>query len=290
MSGTPWGPEGLSGPTQVPAGAEIGMAASASPDEHDIILFDGSGNGVVADGTQVNAKVAGVMYPDKRSDVSATAGKNVVRLWDGFGERYPVKSGDGFTAADSCIPAYISAQKEIAKSPSAAGVGRTIGGLFIQLARNGVDAIAWLGPIGQLLARAQLLASNFDFAQYEINDSAANSTIGEQVIGIVKVPGVVTAVDYIGAAFTADNTNYATGTIAKRGAADAYASATTIATFDSRAASQGAATAFTPYPWALSGTAANLRLIPGDVITLVTTKASSGKQMIGSIDVYGKVL
>lgn len=289
-SGTQWGPDLGVRDTQAPAGSNVAMAASEDPSEHDIILYDASGNGEVADGTQVNAKVAGVMYPDKRSSVSSSAGLNVIRVWDGYGERMPQKSGDAFTAADACVPAYISAAKEIARSPSASGIGRVIGGLFLKLARNGTDAITWLGPIGQLLARASLDVDNFGFAHYEIVDSAANATISERVIGIVKAPGVVTAVTYTGAAFAADNSDYATGTIAKRGAADAYAAATTIADFDSRAANEGAATAFTPYAWDLSDTAAALRLIPGDVITLVTTKANSGKSLIGSIDVYGKVL
>jgi hypothetical protein len=265
------------------------MAANETPEQDDIVILDSSGYGVVADGTQYNLRSAGVMYPDQRSTSSTTNGRNAVRVWDGYGAKMPMKSGDAFTANDVCVPAYVSAAKELAKSASASGLGRIIGGLALGLDKNG-DLLAWLGPIGQLLARASLLADNYQFAQYAIADAAASTAISERVIGIVKKPGVVTVVNYTGAAFAADNTDYATGTLAKRGAADSYAAATTIATFDSRAANQGAATAFTPYAWALSGTAANLRLIPGDVLTLVTTKAASGKSLSGSIDVFGKVL
>ncbi len=288
--GTQWAPMGIPGGPQNPAGAEVGMAANEAPSEHDIILLNASGYGVVGDGSQINLRSAGLMSPDKRSAASTSNGGNVVRVWDGFGERMPQKSADPFALNDVCVPGYISAAKEIAKSASASGLGRSIAGLVLSLARNGTDVITWLGPIGQLLARASLLADYFRFAGYEIQDAAATTTIAERVIGIVKTPGVVTAVSLTGAVVAADNSDYATGTIAKRGAADAYAAATTIATMDTRAAGTGAITAFTPYAWALSGTAANLRLIPGDIITLVTTKANSGKTLTGSIDVYGKVI
>lgn len=288
-TGTPWAPDlGVHG-TQLPAGDTVGMAASEAPEEHDIILLNSSGYGVVADGTQVNLRAAGIMYPDKRTTTSTTAGRNVVRVWDGVGARMPMKSGDELTANDICVPVYISDNKEIAKTAYAAGVGRSILGLALGLDEE-AEAVFWAGPVGQLLARASLAADYNAFARYAIADASASTAISERVIGRVLVPGVVTSVAYTGAAFTADNSDYATGTIAKRGAADAYAAATTIATFDSRAANQGAATAFTPYAWALSGTAANIRLIPGDVLTLVTTKAASGKTLSGSIDVFGKVI
>lgn len=288
--GTNWHPNLGTGGTQLPVGAEVGMAASEDPTEDDLILLNASGYGVVADGTQVNARLAGIMYPDKRSDVNTTAGRNVIRVFDGVGSRYPQKSGDGFTIADSCVPAYISAQREVAKTASASGVGRSIGGLFLRLERNGVDAIVWSGPIGQLLARASLIADNFTFGEYKIADAAASSTLTERAFARVKVPGVVTGIDYSGAAFSASNSDYLLITIKRYNAYDSYASGVTVATYDSRAANQGAAAAFTPAAFALSGTAANLRLLPGDVLTITETKTGSGQQAIGDIDVVGKVI
>jgi hypothetical protein len=289
-TGTKWAPDlGMHG-TQLPAGDTVGMAADEAPEEHDIILLDSSGNGVVADGSQVNLRAAGIMYPDKRSTASATAGRNTVRVWDGLGARMPMKSGDELTANDICVPVYISDQKEIAKSASASGVGRSILGLALGLDEE-EEAVFWGGPIGQLLARLSLLGDNNAFARYAIADAAASTAISERVIGRVKVPGVVNSVAFTGAAVTADATDYATGTIAKRSALDSYAAATTIATFSTiTVTGTGSISAFTPYAWTLSGTAANLRLIPGDVITLVTTKGGSGKSLTGSIDVFGKVI
>lgn len=291
--GTSFAPKLSASSTQIPAGAVVGLAASEAPTGHDLILLDSSGNGVVATGAaaQANLRAAGIVDPDMSVTASTTAGASKVRVWDGHGAKYPMKSGDAFTASDVTVPFYISAAKEIAKSASASGIGRAIGGLFLKLDVNGTDAITWSGPIGQLLARLSLLADYAPLAHYEIVDASASTAISERAIGYVTKVGVVTSVSFAGAAVTADGTDYATGTIAKRSAADSYAAATTIATFSTNTSGgTGSIAALTPYAWTLSATAANLRLVPGDVITLVTAKAASGKSLIGSLDVIGKVI
>lgn len=288
--GTKWAPDlGVRG-SQVPPGDDVGMAANADPGEHDVIVLDASGNGVVCDGTQTGARCVGVMYPDKRSTVTAPAGHNIVRVWNGYGERMPMSAsvGDSFTSNDRCVPCYISAERQVGKLALSSGVGRPLGGLTLRV--HDGEAVTWIGDVAQAIARGVVIADHFTFAGYKIADASASTAISEVVIGRVNAHGTITSVAYTGAAFAADNTDYATGTIAKRSALDAYASATTIATFDSRAANQGAATAFTPYAWALSGTASHLQLVPGDVITLVTTKAGAGKSLSGVIDVVGKVI
>lgn len=289
--GTNWAPDLGVGGTQVPVGCTVGMAASENPKEDDYILFDASGNGVVASGNaaQAGLKAAGVMYPDKRSDVSTTAGANKIRVWNGWGMRYPEKSGDEFAATDRCVPAYLSAAKEIGKTSHTSGALRAIAGLMVRLDPKG-DPIVWGGEIGQLIARISLLVDSHPFAEYDLHDAAASTTISERVIGYVTAHGVVTAASFGGAAVAADNTDYATGTIAKRVPTDSYAAATTIATFDTRSSGTGAVTAFTPYALALSGTAAALRLIPGTLITLVTAKGGSGKVLSGALTLTGKVI
>lgn len=289
MSGTQWAPE-ISATTQLPAGATVGMAANITPTEQDIIALNASGYGVICDGTQSNARVCGVMYPDKRSTSSTEAGGNVVRLWNGYGARMPMSSaaGDAFTSNDRCAPCYVSDLREVGKLPTDTGIGRPLGGLTLGL--DGDEAVTWLGDVAQVVARGLVIAEDFTFAAHRIADASASATISETVIGKVNTHGVVESVNYAGAAFAADNTDFARATIAKRSLADAYASATTIATFDSRSSGQGAATAFTPKGFALSATAANLRFVPGDVITLVTLKDGSGKSFVGVIDVVGKVI
>lgn len=286
--GTPWAPDlGVSG-TQLPTGLAVGMAANEDPIPSDIIGLNASGYGITVEETDPNVRVAGV-YDESRSVVSATNGLNRIRVFNGYGMRMPMSESAPFTSNDRVVPAYVSDRRQIGKNSSATGLPLPLAGLMLALDSDGTP-IAWIGDVAQLLARAQVIAEDFTFAGFEIADASASTAIAEKVIGRVNVHGYVDSVAYTGAAFAADNSDYATGTIAKRSALDAYAAATTIATFDSRAANQGASTAFTPYAWALSGTAANLRLIPGDVITLVTTKASSGKSLIGWIDVAGKVL
>lgn len=276
--------------SQIPAGADLGMAANDAPGLHDLLAFNAAGYGVTLTGAESGLYMAGVC-DDQRSTSSTTAGANVVRIWNGFGREMPMSSavGDAFTATDHIAPVYVSASKELGKLGTDTGVPRVIAGLFLRFNRDGEPQF-WLGAEAQTVARAMLAAEGTKFARYDIADGSASATLAERVIGRVTVPGVVTAGYYTGAAFAADNTDYMTLTLAKRSVLDSYAAATTIATLDSRAANQGAATAFTPLAWALSGTAANLRLIPGDVITLVEAKGGAGKSAIGEISLVGKVI
>lgn len=284
--GVTWAPDlGVSG-TQLPIGLRADMAANEDPIMHDIIGLNASGYGVSVDETDIGVRIVGV-YDEQRSVVSATNGANRIRVFNGYGMRMPMSTTAPFTANDHVVPAYASGRREIGKSASASGIPLPLVGVMLGLDSDGTP-IAWIGDVAQAFARTLVAGAAVRFGGYEIVDAAANTAIGERVIGRVTVGGTIDTVTYAGAAFAADNTDYATGTLAKRSALDAYAAATTIATFDSRAANQGAATAFTPYAWALSGTAANLRVIPGDVITLVTTKANAGKSLIGWIDLVGK--
>lgn len=288
MSGTTYQAE-RSAFSAIPVGLDVGMAANVAPGEHDLIGLDSSGRGIVLDGTQAGARVLGV-HDEKRSTASAIDGQNVVRVWNGYGVDMPMSadSGDAFTSADGIAPAYVSGPKEIGKLGAVGGVARTVAGLFLRLTRSGKPTL-WIGDIAQTIARAIMSVDAFTFASYPIADAAANTAITERTIARVRVPGVVETVAYTGAAFAADDTDYVTATLAKRSSADSYATATTIATFDSRAAAQGAASAFTPKGWLLTATAANRRLVPGDVLTLVTVKGGAGKSQIGVIDVGGKV-
>lgn len=289
MSGGTYTPERAAF-SQLPLGLEIGMAANEVPSEDDIIGLNAAGYGIVLDGSDVGARVLGV-HNEARSTANAANGANVVRLLNGYGAAMPMSAdaGDSFLSTDYLLPAYVSAAKELGKLGTDAGIARPVAGLYLYTDRGG-KPVFWIGDVAQLVARGLLIADAFTFASYPIADAAANSTLAERVIARVTKPGVVTGVAYAGAALAASNTDYGTVVIAKRSALDSYAAATTIATYDTRAANQGAAAAFTPAAFGLSATAAALRVVPGDVITIVETKASSGQQFAGVIDVLGKVI
>lgn len=110
--------------------------------------------------------------------------------------------------------------------------------------------------------------------QKEADDGAASTATAEFPFAHVRrksrVKNITVACD--ATALAADNTDYVTITVAKRTAAG---SAVTLGTYDSRAANQGALTAFVPVEFAL--TAANLGLAAGDVLTGAVAKAGSGK-------------
>lgn len=107
-----------------------------------------------------------------------------------------------------------------------------------------------------------------------VADQGAAAAIAEypfaHVRRAVRVRSITITVD--ATALAANDTDYVTMTIGKR---TAGGSRTTIGTYDSRAANQGALTSMTPVEWAL--TAANVDLAAGDVLTYQNALGGSGK-------------
>ena len=66
--------------------------------------------------------------------------------------------------------------------------------------------------------------------------------------------------------------------------------AVTIATYDSRAAGNGAATAFVPKAWTLSVVAGALDLLETDEVTIAIVKGGSGQVLTGRINITGKAI
>jgi hypothetical protein len=162
-------------------------------------------------------------------------------------------------------------------------------GLVFGITQEGTPR-AWVGPQAQAVARGVLIANNYPLGQFGIADAAASTAVAERAIRRPKIKGTVTDVTFTGAAVTGDNTDYATITIAKRGLADAYAAATTIATYDTRITGQSTITALTPTSLTLSVVAGALYLLETDILTIVTTKGGSGKVLTGEFLVNGKAL
>ena len=168
------------------------------------------------------------------------------------------------------------------------GVGEfSLGGLVFGLAVDSTP-VAWCGPVASLLARSQLVANAVNGGAYQIADAAASTTTAETAMTRPKMHGVVTAVEYVGGAIAANNTDYVTITISKRDGAGG--GATVVATYDSRAANQGAATAFVPMAFALSAVNGALNLLETDVLTVTVAKGGAGKAVVGSIRVVQKVI
>ena len=109
----------------------------------------------------------------------------------------------------------------------------------------------------------------------------------ERAIPSSKIHGLVSAIQFVGAAVAADNTDYVTITVSKRDGAGG--AAVVLGTYDSRAANQGAVTAFVPAAFSLSAVAGALNVLETDIITLTVAKGGAGKTLTGAFRVITKV-
>ena len=284
-----WGPIGLT--TQLPAGDTVRQQANAQAGQGQAVFYNSAGNVALNDGATPGLICAGVVFPDKLSPLSTTAGASAVMVHQGMGSGCPAstESGDGFTAADVCAVAFDAGEGVPGKLSNFDGNNRSLLGIVFGVDERGYPRL-WAGPQASTLARSLLISQAFLHGSYQIADAAASTTTAERAIPRASVHGVVTSVKFVGAAVAADNTDYVTVTIAKRGSSDSYASATTIATYDSRAANQGAISALTPASFALSAVAGALDLLEDDILTIVVAKGGSGKTLTGVVLVNGKAI
>jgi len=231
-------------------------------------------------------------FADRDSDGSTTAGAAFdIGRWN-FVSGYPnsTTSLDAILATDVAVPFYFADNQTIGKLSHVSGSNRSVGGLAFGLDEDDSTPIIWSNPVAWLLARATMLANATILGSHQIADAAANTATTERAIVSANLHGTITSVEFVGAACAADNTDYDTITIAKRGSADSYAAATTVATYDTRGANQGAIAAFTPAAFALSAVAGALNLLEDDVLTIVVVKGGAGKLLSGAFTVNGKVL
>lgn len=292
MTATAYSDSGWShiGPsTQLPSGNALPLRANAQAGRGQAVYFDVNGDVALNDGTVAGELSAGFADPTYLSPVSATAGAAETMVHQGFGSGRPASTiaNDGFTKADQLVVVYDAGNGVPGKLSTYAGNKRSIMGLAF-----GVDAlghpIVWASPVAAGIARSLLATSSALFASYQLADAAASTATAERTIPHAQLGGTIGSVVYNGAAVAADNTDYVTVTISKRDGAGG--AAVVLGTYDSRAANQGAASAFEDKAFALSVVAGALNLLPTDIVTVTVAKTGAGQQLIGTILVNGKVV
>lgn len=282
-----WAPEGAG--TQLPPGDNLPLAASQQAGLGQILMYDASGNVILADGTDPGLYAAGRAYPEKLSGTSTTAAAAALLAWTGYGSGDPASTiaSDGFSKIDVCTPAFVADGNMLGKKSNDSGSNRGLAGLVLGVDVNG-NPRSYVGPIAQAIARGVLIADRFMLASTEIADAAANTAISEKAILRPRVKGTVTSISLTGAAIVADNTDYITVTVSKRDGAGG--GAVVLGTYDSRAANNGAVTAFVPAEFTLSVVAGALYLLETDIVTITTVKGGSGKVITGQVLVNGKAI
>ncbi|MEQ9318192.1 MAG: hypothetical protein RIF41_03495, partial [Polyangiaceae bacterium] len=198
------------------------------------------------------------------------------------------EANDAFAAGDLAVPAFAVDNQTVGKKSTGTAGIRSFVGLAMGLDEdNGNTPIIYPGPIGWLLARAAHVLDAIAGAEYQIADGSAAATTAERAIPRKKVKGLVTAIEFVGAAVTADNTNNATVTISKRDGAGG--GATVLGTLSTDPDDEGAITAFVPKAFTLSAVAGALDLLETDVLTVTVAKGGSGQTLTGAIRVIQKV-
>lgn len=282
-----WCPEGAM--TQLPPGATIPAQASSQAGLGQFIFYDANGRAALNDGTVPALVSAGVAYPAKISASAPTAGAASMMSWWGFGGHAPASTvaSDTPTAASFCTPVWCKDENTVGLLSNYAGSNRSLVGLCFGLLDDGSPRV-WAGPVAASVARGVLIANAFPLAHVAIADAAANTATTEKAINRPRIKGYVTSVSYTGSALVVGDTDYVTVSVAKRDGAGG--GAVVIATYDSRAAGNGAATAFVPKEFTLSVVAHALELLETDVVTVTVVKGASGQVLTGTILINGKAL
>lgn len=280
-----WGTIGLG--TQLPAGDTLPLQASAQAGQGQAVFFNASGDVALNDGITPGLVCAGTCT-EKLSATSSVAAGASLMVHQGFGSGMPASTiaNDAFTKADFCAVAFDAGNGVPGKLSNYSG-SRSILGVVFGVDERGYPRL-WAGPAASAVARALLVADRFSLASTEIADAAASTAISEKAIRRPKVKGTVTSIEFTGAAIAADNTDYITVTVAKRDGAGG--GAVTLGTYDSRAANNGAVTAFVPALFTLSVVAGALYLLETDIVTITTVKGGSGKVITGPVTVHGKAI
>lgn len=275
--------------TQLPSGDTVPLAASAQAGQGQAVYFDANGDVALNDGTVPGLVCAGVADPGKLSVLSTTRAASALMVHQGFGTGQPDSTiaNDSFSAVDQCVVAFDVGNGVPGKLSNYSGSNRSIMGLVFGVDDMGNPRV-WAGPVASAVARAVLIEKNFSLASTEIADAAASTAIAEKAIRRPKVKGTITSIEFTGAAIAADVTDYITVTVSKRDGAGG--GAVSLGTYDSRAANNGAVTAFVPASFTLSVVAGALYLLETDIVTITTVKGGSGKVITGPVTVHGKAI
>jgi len=199
-------------------------------------------------------------------------------------------AGDTITDTDYAVPFWCEDNQTVGKLSNQGGSNRSLGGLVFGLDPDpdgGNAPMLWTSPIAWLVARGSLIANAYNGGSYAFADAAANTVTAETAMHREKVHGTATAIEFVGAAVAADNADYVTITVRKRDGSGG--AGIVLGTYDSRAANQGAITAFVPAAFSLSGVAGALDLLETDVLTIEAAKNGAGKTLTGTVRVVQKV-
>jgi hypothetical protein len=287
-SGRIAGPKPYGDHNPIPWGDTLALAASVAPYRNWLL-------GVVPTTGYVVAQAAGVTdlvsagFADRDEPSSSSAGRSFMLARQQFvsGFLNSEETNDALLSTDYAAPFWIVDNQTVGRLSNFSGVNRSLGGLAFGIDPDTDTPILYPGPIGWTLGRAALMANNAILASVPIVDAAPSDTISERAIPTEKLHGKISSIQLVGAAIAANNTDYITLTISKRDGAGG--GAVVLGTYDSRAANQGALTAFVPGEFSLSAVAGALNILETDVITIIEAKGGAGKSVIGAVRIIGKV-
>lgn len=272
----------------IPWALATSLAASVDPSRGWLMGLNATTGYAVTQAAGVTNLVS-LGFADRDADSSSTAASATLLARQQFVSGYPNSTGtlDAILATDYAVACWAVDNQTVGKKSNLSGVNRSMLGLALGLDADNNTAIVYVGPIGWTLGRAAHMADNASGAEVPIADAAASTATAERAIPRKKLHGKVTAIEFVGAAIAADNTDYVTVTVSKRDGAGG--AATSLGTYDTRAANNGAVAAFVPGAFTLSATAADLDLLETDVVTLTVVKGGAGKVLTGYFRVLEKV-
>ena len=293
MSVTPtsyngWSPEGAQ--TQLPPGGVLPMQASQQAGRGQAIYMDAAGNFALNDGASPGLVCGGVIFDPRITAPSTNAGAALTSVWTGYGSGIAASTiaGDSFLATDFGAVAYDAGNGTPGKLSNYAGSNRSIMGIVFGLSDDGTPRL-WIGTAAQIAARSLLLTAAAPLAIHSIADAAANTATAERIVAFrPKTKGTITGATFTGAALVVGDTDYVTVSIAKRDGSGG--GAVVLATYDSRAAGNGAVTAFVPKAMTLSVVAGALYLLETDVVTITVVKGGAGQVLTGEFLLNGKAI
>lgn len=286
-TGRVFGPKPKGANVAIPHALRYPLAATVAPFRNWLMGVNSSGYAV--------AQAAGVRglvsagFSDDDQDGGDANGDAAFIARQQFVTGFPSseESGDALGIGDVAVACWAVDNQTVGKLSSFSGVGRSLLGLALGIDPETDTPVFYPGPIGWTLGRAAHIADAMAGAEFQIAEAAASDTLAEYAIPRKKLAGTITAIEFIGAAVSASDTNYATVTVSKRDGAGG--AAVVLGTYDTRAANQGAISAFQPAAFGLSAVAGSLDLLDTDIITVTVAKAGSGQLLSGAIRVIQKV-
>lgn len=287
-TGRVFGPKPFGDNVPIPWAMSLPLAANVDPSRNWLMGLSPTTGYVVTMAGDVTDLVSSG-FSDRDATVSTVAGQAFYLGRQQFVSGFPNSDGasDAILSTDFCVPCWAVDNQTVGKLSNLSGVNRSLLGLAFGLDPDNDTPIIFPGPIGWQLARVGVMADHALFASVPVVDAVASDTIAERAIPTEKLHGKISAIQIVGAAIAANNTDYITVTVSKRDGAGG--GAVVLGTYDSRAANQGAITAFTPAAFSLSVVAGALNLLETDIVTLTVAKGGSGKLISGFVRLIGKV-